>query len=375
MKNKFFSIGLEEEYLIVNKYDGELIIDPPKNLMRDCKKKLKQQVNPEFLKSQIEVRTKICNTIKDLKKNLIFLRKNISEILNQYDLAPIAVSLHPFSGWEQQKHTEKRRYSALAEDFQIVGRRLVISGMHIHVGIPDNEMRIDLMNQVAYFLPHLLALSTSSPFWKGELTGLKSYRVSIFDELPRTGLPEQFDSYNEYRRHIKILLNSGLLEDPSKIWWDLRPNVKLPTLEMRICDTCTSLKDSISIAALYLCIIHMVHRLRRENQKWRVYSKMLINENRWRAQRYGMEKGLVDFGKSKLVPYKHLIDELIELVKEDASELGCIQEVQNIKNIYKAGTSADKQIKIFKNEIKKSGDTKLALENVVKFLIKDTVKF
>ena len=375
MKSKFFSIGLEEEYLIVNKYDGELIIDPPKNLMRDCKKKLKQQVKPEFLKSQIEVRTKVCSTIKDLKKNLIFLRKNISEILNQYDLAPIAVSIHPFSRWEQQKHTEKRRYSALAEDFQIVGRRLVISGMHIHVGIPDNEMRIDLMNQVAYFLPHLLALSTSSPFWKGELTGLKSYRVSIFDELPRTGLPEQFDSYNEYRRHLKILLNSGLLEDPSKIWWDLRPNVKFPTLEMRICDTCTSLKDSISIAALYLCIIHMVHRLRRENQKWRVYSKMLINENRWRAQRYGMEKGLVDFGKSKLVPYKHLIDELIELVKEDASELGCIQEVQNIKNIYKAGTSADKQIKIFKNEIKKSGDTKLALENVVKFLIKDTVKF
>ena len=375
MKNKFFSIGLEEEYLIVNKYDGELIIDPPKNLMRDCKKKLKQQVKPEFLKSQIEVRTKVCSTIKDLKKNLIFLRKNISEILNQYDLAPIAVSIHPFSRWEQQKHTEKRRYSALAEDFQIVGRRLVISGMHIHVGIPDNEMRIDLMNQVAYFLPHLLALSTSSPFWKGELTGLKSYRVSIFDELPRTGLPEQFDSYNEYRRHLKILLNSGLLEDPSKIWWDLRPNVKFPTLEMRICDTCTSLKDSISIAALYLCIIHMVHRLRRENQKSRVYSKMLINENRWRVQRYGMEKGLVDFGKSKLVPYKYLIDELIELVKEDASELGCIQEVQNIKNIYKAGTSADKQIKIFKNEIKKSGDTKLALENVVKFLIKDTVKF
>jgi len=375
MKNKFFSVGLEEEYLIVNKYDGELIIDPPKNLMRDCKKKLKQQVKPEFLKSQIEVRTKVCSTIKDLKKNLIFLRKNISEILNQYDLAPIAVSIHPFSRWEQQKHTEKRRYSALAEDFQIVGRRLVISGMHIHVGIPDNEMRIDLMNQVAYFLPHLLALSTSSPFWKGELTGLKSYRVSIFDELPRTGLPEQFDSYNEYRRHLKILLNSGLLEDPSKIWWDLRPNVKFPTLEMRICDTCTSLKDAISIAALYLCIIHMVHRLRRENQKWRVYSKMLINENRWRVQRYGMEKGLVDFGKSKLVPYKHLIDELIELVKEDASELGCIQEVQNIKNIYKAGTSADKQIKIFKNEIKKSGDTKLALESVVKFLIKDTVKF
>ncbi len=375
MKSKFFSIGLEEEYLIVNKYDGELIIDPPKNLMKECNKKLKQQVKPEFLKSQIEVRTKICRNIGDLKKSLIFLRKNMSEILNKYDLAPIAVSIHPFSKWEQQKHTEKRRYNTLAEDFQIVGRRLVISGMHIHVGIPDNEMRIDLMNQVAYFLPHLLALSTSSPFWKGELTGLKSYRISIFDELPRTGLPEQFDSYNEYRRHIKILLNSGLLEDPSKIWWDLRPNVNFPTLEMRICDTCTSLKDSISIAALYLCIVHMVHRLRRENQRWRVYSRMLINENRWRAQRYGIEKGLVDFGKSKLVPYKDLIDELIDLVKEDAQELACVKEVQNIKNIYKNGTSADKQIKIFNNEIRKSGDKKIALENVVKFLIKDTVKY
>ena len=375
MKNKHFSIGLEEEYLVVNKYDGALIIDPPKNLMRDCKKKLKEQVKPEFLKSQIEVRTKVCRTIKDLKNNLIFLRKNISQILNKYDLAPIAVSIHPFSGWEQQKHTEKRRYSALAEDFQIVGRRLVISGMHIHVGIPDNETRIDLMNQVAYFLPHLLALSTSSPFWKGELTGLKSYRVSIFDELPRTGLPEQFDSYNEYRRHIKILLNSGLLEDPSKIWWDLRPNVKFPTLEMRICDTCTSLKDAISISALYLCIIHMVQRLRRENQRWRVYSRMLINENRWRAQRFGIEKGLVDFGKSILVPYKNLINELIDLVKEDAKELDCVKEVQNVRNICRDGTSADKQIKIFKNEIKKSSNKRVALENVVKFLIKDTVKY
>ena len=353
MKNKFFSVGLEEEYLVVNKYNGELIVDPPKGLMRDCKKKLKDQVKPEFLRSQIEVGTKVCNSIKDLKDNLIFLRQNIAKILDKYDLAFIAVSIHPFSDWETQKHTQKRRYFNLADKFQIVGRRLVVSGLHIHVGIPDNELRIDLMNQIPYFLPHLLALSTSSPFWKGELTGLKSYRISIFDELPRTGLPEQFDSYNEYRRHIKILLSSGLLEDASKIWWDLRPNVNFPTLEMRICDTCTSLKDSISIAALYLCIVHMVHRLRRENQKWRVYSKMLINENRWRVQRYGMEKGLVDFGKSKLVPYKHLIDELIELVKEDASELGCIQEVQNIKNIYKAGTSADKQIKIFKNEIKK----------------------
>ena len=375
MNKKFFTLGLEEEYLVVDKESGELIIDPPKTLMRDCKKRLKNQVKPEFLKSQIEVGTKICGNIKDLKKNLIFLRKNISNILGKYNLAPVAVSIHPFSGWEDQKHNEKRRYSALAEDFQILGRRLVISGMHIHVGIPENEMRIDLMNQVSYFLPHLLALSTSSPFWKGELTGLKSYRVSIFDELPRTGLPEHFDSYIEYKKHLKILLNSGVLEDPTKIWWDLRPNIKFPTLEMRICDTCTSVNDAISIAALYLCIIHMMFRLRRENQKWRVYSRMLIDENRWRAQRYGIEKGMVDFGKSKLVPYKNLLDELVDLVKEDAQELNCVKELQNIKKIYKNGTGADKQIKIYKDEMNKTNNKKIALDKVVKFLIKETINF
>tara|TARA_B100000427_G_C15519256_1_gene599565 strand:+ start:1667 stop:2794 length:1128 start_codon:yes stop_codon:yes gene_type:complete len=375
MKNTFFSVGLEEEYLVVNKYNGELIVEPPKGLMRDCKKKLGNQVKPEFLKSQIEVGTKICKSIKDLKNNLIFLRRSIAKILDKYDLAFIAVSTHPFSGWETQKHTEKRRYFNLADKFQIVGRRLVISGMHIHVGIPDNELRIDLMNQISYFLPHLLALSTSSPFWKGELTGLKSYRVSIFDELPRTGLPELFDSYDEYKRHVKILLKSGLLDDPSTIWWDLRPNVKFPTLEMRICDTCTSLNDAISIAALYLSVIHMACRLRRENKRWRIYSRMLISENRWRAQRYGIEKNLVDFGKSQLVSYEKLLDELIDLVRNDAKELNCMNELKKIKNICKVGTSADKQIKIYKEEIKKTNNKKEALEKVLKFLIKETVNF
>ena len=247
--------------------------------------------------------------------------------------------------------------------------------MHVHVGIPDNELKIDLMNQISYFLPHFLALSTSSPFWRGEITGLKSYRVSIFDELPRTGLPEEFDSYDEYKRHIKILLKSGILDDPSTIWWDLRPNVKFPTLEMRICDTCTSLNDAISIAALYLCIIHMACRLRRENKRWRIYSKMLINENRWRAQRYGIEKSLVDFGKSKLVSYNKLADELIDLVKKDAKILNCESEVKKIKNICKVGTSADKQIKVFKEEMKKSNNKKLALDQVLKFLVKETMNF
>ena len=375
MKNNFFSVGLEEEYLVINKYNGELIVDPPKGLMRELKKKLKNQVKPEFLRSQIEVGTKVCNSIKDLKDNLIFLRKNISKILDKYDLSFIAVSTHPFSDWENQKYTPKRRYFNLADKFQIVGRRLVISGMHIHVGIPDNELRIDLMNQISYFLPHLLALSTSSPFWRGELTGLKSYRVSIFDELPRTGLPEYFDSYDEYKRHIKILLKSGLLDDSSTIWWDLRPNVKFPTLEMRICDTCTSLNDAISIAALYLSVIHMACRLRRENKKWRVYSKMLINENRWRAQRYGIEKSLVDFGKSKLVSYKNLANELIDLVREDAKILKCEKELNKIRNICNSGTSADKQIKIFKDEMNKTNNKKLALDKVVKFLIKETINF
>ena len=184
-----------------------------------------------------------------------------------------------------------------------MARRLVICGMHVHVGIEDDELRIDLLGQAAYFLPHLLALSTSSPFWEGQATGLKSYRLSVFDELPRTGMPHQFGSYSEYARTIEVLVNAGLIEDATKIWWDLRPSARFPTLEMRITDVCPLLADGITIAALFRCILRMLYRLRRENQRWRYYPPFLVRENRWRAQRYGTTEGMVDFGKGAVVPF------------------------------------------------------------------------
>lgn len=212
-------------------------------------------------------------------------------------------------------------------------RRLIICGLHVHVGIPDEDLRIDLMNQVSYFLPHLLALSTSSPFWQGEESGLQSYRLSVFDSLPRTGLPERFESWGEYQRMVSRLMQAGLIEDGSKLWWDIRPSARYPTLEMRVTDVCTRLDDGICIAALYLCLLAMLLRLRQKNQRWRVYANTLIDENRWLAQRYGTAGTLVDFGKGEAVPYAGLLEELIELTREEAVALGCLAEVERARGI------------------------------------------
>ncbi len=304
------TIGIEEEYLLVDRKTRDLVNEPPKELMSECQSLLRGQVAAEFLQSQIEVGTRVCKTVAEARSDLAHMRSTVSEVADKYGFAPIAASTHPFAYWGEQRRTEKERYRILARDMQALARRLLICGMHVHIGIADEDLRIDLMNQVSYFLPHLLALSTSSPFWHGELTGLKSYRLCVWDELPRTGLPEHFDSYTEYLRLVGIMKQANLVEDASKIWWDLRPSARFPTLEMRITDVCTRLDDAACIAALYQCILRMLYRLRRDNQRWRSYPRMLINENRWRAQRYGIDQGLVDFGRGEVVPCAELVEEL-----------------------------------------------------------------
>jgi carboxylate-amine ligase len=244
--------------------------------------------------------------------------------------------------------------------------------MHIHIGIPDDETRNDLLNQIGYFLPHLLALSTSSPFWQGRDTGLKSYRLSIFDELPRTGLPHQFDSYGEYQRHIAMLVKAGLIEDATKIWWDIRPSARFPTLELRISDICTRMEDGLTIAALFSCIVSMLLRLRRDNQRWRTYSNMLVQENRWRAQRYGFDEGMVDFGKGEMVPYADLLDEVLSLVAEDAERLDCRAEVDAARDILKRGTSAHRQVSVYEKMLAGGASEREALYAVVDWLIAET---
>jgi carboxylate-amine ligase len=368
-----FSIGIEEEYLLVDKESRDLATEPPAALLAKCEEALRGQVSPEFLRSQIEVGTNVCKSVQEARDELVRLRSTVGGIADEFGLTPIASSTHPFAHWQSQHHTNKERYNVIAKDLQHVGRRLIICGMHVHVGIEDDDLRIDLLGQAPYFLPHLLALSTSSPFWQGVQTGLKSYRMSVFDELPRTGIPHAFSSYSEYERTVELLVSAGLIEDATKLWWDMRPSARFPTLEMRITDVCPLIEDAVAIAALYLCILRLLYRLRRDNQRWRHYPPFLIRENRWRAQRYGIEKGMVDFGKGAIVPFSQLLEELFELVAEDAAYFGCTAEVAHARAILHRGTSADRQLARYEAVKALGGSEHAALVAVVDEIVEETL--
>ncbi len=369
-----FTIGIEEEYLLIDPATRDLAGDPPATILEECKKRVGERVTPEFLRSQIEVGTKVCSSIAEAAQDLRELRRCIRDVARDHGLAMIAASTHPFADWDVQRHTEKDRYNVLAQDMQTVAKRLLICGMHVHVGIGDDDLRIDLMNQVGYFLPHLLALSTSAPFWRGRETGLKSYRMAVWDEMPRTGLPPRFDSYGEYLRLVGTLVRTGVIEDSTKLWWDIRPSDKFPTLEMRMTDICTRMEDAICIAALYLCELRMLWRLRRGNQRWRIYDRFMISENRWRAQRYGLDEGLIDFGKATIVPYPELFEELLALIREDAEFFDCVDEVERGRTILERGTSAHQQIAVWRQARAAGKEDAEALRDVVDMLIEETAR-
>lgn len=373
LKEPSFSVGIEEEYLLVDQTTGNLIREAPPSMFAECQEILEGQVTPEFFQSQIEVGTRVCNTFTEAREELSRLRKAVSSVAQHHGLAIIAASTHPFTSTESQKHTDKDRYAILARDMQAVARRMVISGMHVHVGIEDDDLRIDMMDQTRYILPHLLAISTSSPFWEGDNTGLMSYRIAVWNELPRTGLPEHFASFAEYQRHVDVLVKAGVIEDSSKVWWDIRPSMRFPTLEMRVADICTRLEDGICIAALYRCWLRMLYRLRINNQRWRTYANLLLNENRWRAQRYGFEKGLIDYGQGIITPYAKLLDELLDHVMEDAEFFDCVDEIKHARTILGQGTSSHWQLKTYQ-EAKSSGAShQEALKAVVDMLIAETM--
>ena len=373
MQRPSFTIGIEEEYLIVDPETRDLVKDMPKGLMRDCEEIIGGQVSPEFLRSQIEIGTKVCANVSEARADLARLRLAVAEVSGKYGLAPIAASTHPFANWFRQQHTDKERYNALARALGGVIRRLLICGMHVHVAIEDEDMRIDLMNQVLYFLPHLLALSTSSPFWQGMDTGLKSYRTSVFRAVPRTGMPDEFQGWADYQRHVRVLTEAGVIEDATKLWWDLRPSARYPTLEMRASDICTSIDDAMTIAAFYLSLLAMLYERRLDNQRWRIYSRMLINENLWRAQRYGTSESLIDFGRGKLVPYPELVQEMVELVRPAAEALDCVSEVDHAPEIVRRGTSADRQLEVYHLALAQGASEEKALHTVVDWLIAETV--
>lgn len=368
-----FTVGIEEEYLLVDRETRDLAQDPPPKMMDAFGEVLETQVSPEFLRSQVEIGTKVCANLSEAREELRRLRSGIAHVADEYGYAPIAASTHPFADWWRQKHTDKERYNVLADDLATVVRRLVTCGFHVHVGIEDDDLRLDLMSQATYFLPHLLALSTSSPFWGGANTGLKSYRLAVFQALPRTGLPPKFSGWSEYRRHVETLTEAGIIQDATKLWWDLRPSDRYPTLEMRITDLPTRMEDGLAIAAAFLSILHMLYRLRADNQKWRTYDNMLIAENKWRAQRYGIDQPLMDYGAGKLVPFSTLVEELIEILSGDAEALGCLPELEHTRVILERGTSADRQLAVHAAAKKEGADDVEALRSVVDFLITETV--
>ncbi len=367
-----FTVGIEEECLLVRRDTGEVDEDPPPELLKQCTEASAGQIAPEFLRSQLEVSTCVCRSLAEARADLVRLRALIIDVSGQYGLAPIAASTHPFSRSRVQKPTDKDYYSAMAQEMQVTARRLMICGMHVHVGIDDDELRIDLMNQLSYFLPHLLALSCSSPFWEGEQTGLKSFRSTVYNSLPRTGLPERFESYGEFRRHLDTLIRNGLIEDTTKIWWDLRPNPRYPTLETRVMDCCTSIDDSICLAALTASLVRMLFRLRRANQSWRRYPNFLIAENRWRAMRYSFDEKLLDMAKGELVDFATLLDEIIDLVAEDAEALCCPREVAHARKILARGTSAHRQVGVYNRARERGASEREALRAIVDFLITET---
>jgi carboxylate-amine ligase len=373
-RNAEHTLGIEEEYFLVDLETRDLAANPPEALMHACRELLGEHVTPEFRRCQIEVGTPVCHSITEARAQIALFRKTIAAEAKRHGMGLMAASTHPFADWSTQLTTDKERYAKLQEDLRTVAERLLISGMHVHVGVPDEDLRIDLHGQLVYFLPHLLALSVSSPFWRGRNTGLKSYRASIAVELPRAGLPQTFASASEYRRMVDLLVKLGRIEDASKIWWDLRPSARFPTLEMRITDVCTRLDDGVAIAAVFQSTVQMLISLKRKNQRWRQYLPAMIAENRWLAQRNGVFGELIDFGRAEAVPFADLAEEIVALVGEEAEKLGCRAEVEHIRTIAARGTSADRQLAIYAETIEAGGSEKEALMAVVDHLMTETLE-
>jgi len=359
------TLGVEEEYQLIDPKTKELT-SYITEIMEDGEVIFRDEVKPELLQSQIEVGSKVCNNLEELELDLGRLRRLVKTYANKNNLDIVAAGTHPFSHWKDQIVTDKERYHGFMDSTQYVGKRMLIFGMHVHIGIKSKDLRIDIMNQMRYFMPHILALSTSSPFWQGNITGFKSFRSIIFEDLPRTGIPEVFTSYKDYESYIKTLIKCNTIDEPTKIWWDIRPHSIYPTLEFRICDCPTRMMDALSIAALIQALVAKLIILRNSNQSWRDYRGSLIHENKWRATKDGINSKLLDLGKVKEVPYQKLMMEMLDFVDEVVDQLGSRKYINHIKEILKEGTSADKQIQIFKS----SGDIK----EVVNHLISETAK-
>ena len=362
-----FTLGIEEEFQIVDPVTRELRSHVTE-FLDEGKMILGEQIKPEMIQSMIEVGTGICKNIQEARADISNLRGVIASLAEKNGLRIVAASTHPISRWQDQKIFEDERYELLVQELQTVARSLLIFGLHVHVGIPDRERQIHIMNASRYFLPHILALTTSSPFWMGHNTGLKSYRSEIFKQFPRTDIPDHFDSYPGFQRYIELLVKTGCINDGRKIWWDCRPHPVFPTLEFRICDIPTRVDDTVAIAALFQAIVAKLTKLIEKNLGFRLYRRMLIQENKWRAVRWGLEGKMIDFGKQKEVPTRDLVLELLDFVDDVLDDLGSRKEVEHIHTILERGTSAEEQLRVYRetNDLTAVVDRlmELTMENV-----------
>lgn len=343
-----FSIGIEEEYQIIDPRTRELK-SYITQLLEAGKVTLHEQIKAEMHQSMVEVGTEVCHTPAEARAELVRLRRAVMEISKSHGLKIAAAGSHPFSSWYQQEITPFERYAGVKEDMQMLAQQLLIFGTHIHIGIENPEILIDIMNMIRYMLPHVLCLSTSSPFWLGQDTGLKSYRSIIFRNFPRTGIPPHFNSQADFQRYVDTLVKTRCIPDGTKVWFDVRPNHNYPTLEFRICDVCTRVDEAICIAAIFQALVFKMWKLRRQNISFRIYPAVLLEENKWRAVRYGLDGKLIDFGKQVELPARELIREMIEWFLEDViDEFGGRQDIEYAYKIMESGTSADRQLATFR---------------------------
>jgi carboxylate-amine ligase len=357
-----YTIGIEEEYQTVDPDTRDLRSHIHAEIIEKGRLILQERVKAEMHQSVVEVGTSVCANIKEAKEELKKLRRDMIRLSRENGLRLAAAATHPFADWRLQDVNPDERYKNIVEDLQLVARANLIFGLHVHVGVEDRETAIQLMNHARYFVPHLLALSSNSPFWLGMDTGLKSYRCKVFDKFPRTNMPDYFPSWGEYENYVKLLIKTNCIDNAKKIWWDIRPHPFFHTLEFRVCDIPMRLEETIALAALIQATVAKLYKLHASNQGFRLYRRSLLMENKWRAARYGINGKLIDFGKQTEVPERELIEEYLEFVDDMLDELDSREEVEYIREIMKNGTGADRQLKVFHET---GGDMKAVVDYII----------
>lgn len=343
---KHFTLGVEEEYMVIDPNTRELKSHEQK-IVTEGQKIIKDKVKAEMHQAVVEVGTDICNDIEEAFNDVTALRTTISGIADSLGFKMGAAGTHPFSHWESQLITDHVRYREIVNEMQEAARSNLIFGLHVHVGMPSKEMAVHIANSARYFLPHVFALSTNSPFWEGRLTGFKSFRTKVFDKFPRTGIPDYFDSYSSYENYVNILIKTNCIDNAKKIWWDLRVHPFFGTVEFRICDVPLTIDDTIAITAIFQCLCAKLYKLRSQNLNFMIYPRALVNENKWRASRYGIDGQLIDFGKEEEVNTRVLIYELLDFIDDVADDLGARDGLKLVQKILDGGTGADRQLKVF----------------------------